>query len=80
MPNWITLITVKARFSLALNDRLIIWSCVFFIFIARDAPYAKARTTFVRDVQLARTVLSDHFKPVYRDPASATPSQSSTLL
>ena len=44
---------------------------------ARDAPYAKARTTFVRDVQLARTVLTDHFKPVYREPTS---SQTSQLL
>lgn len=27
----------------------------------RDVPYAKARTTFVRDVQLARNVLQNHF-------------------
>ncbi|KAG0615556.1 hypothetical protein M758_5G050700 [Ceratodon purpureus] len=45
--------------------------------LPRDAPYAKARTTFVRDVQLARTVLTDHFKPVYREPTS---SQTSQLL
>lgn len=44
---------------------------------ARDAPYAKARTTFVRDVQLARTVLSDQFKPAYHEQASNT---HSTLL
>lgn len=47
--------------------------------LPRDAPYAKARTTFVRDVQLARTVLNDHFKPVYRDPTHG-PSQSTQLL
>jgi hypothetical protein len=45
--------------------------------LPRDAPYAKARTTFVRDVQLARTVLSDQFKPAYHEQASNT---HSTLL
>lgn len=29
--------------------------------LPRDAPYAKARTTFVRDVQMARSVLANHF-------------------
>ncbi|KAG0566050.1 hypothetical protein KC19_7G034400 [Ceratodon purpureus] len=48
--------------------------------LARGAPYAKARTTFVRDVQMARTVLTDHFRPVHRDPGPYVPSQSSTLL
>lgn len=47
--------------------------------LPRDAPYAKARTTFVRDVQLARTVFSDHFRPVYHDPKSA-PSHYNTQL
>ncbi|XP_024367592.1 receptor-like protein 4 [Physcomitrium patens] len=47
--------------------------------LPRDAPYAKARTTFVRDVQLARTVLTDHFRPVYRDPTVA-PGQTNPLL
>jgi hypothetical protein len=48
--------------------------------LARGAPYAKARTTFVRDVQMARTVLTDHFRPIHRDPGPYAPSQSSTLL
>ncbi|XP_073392572.1 receptor-like protein 4 isoform X2 [Physcomitrium patens] len=50
--------------------------------LARGAPYAKARTTFVRDVQMARTMFTDHFRPAHiRDPAFAPiPSQSSTLL
>ncbi|XP_024362217.1 receptor-like protein 4 isoform X2 [Physcomitrium patens] len=29
--------------------------------LPRDAPYAKARTTFVRDVQMARNTLANHF-------------------
>ncbi|XP_024399560.1 receptor-like protein 4 [Physcomitrium patens] len=47
--------------------------------LPRDAPYAKARTTFVRDVQMARTVLTGHFKPVYRDPTPAS-GQANPLL
>lgn len=49
-------------------------------FAARGAPYAKARTTFVRDVQMARTVFTDHFRPLHRDPGPYAPGQSTTLL
>ncbi|KAG0561915.1 hypothetical protein KC19_9G103000 [Ceratodon purpureus] len=44
--------------------------------LPRDAPYAKARTTFVRDVQLARNVLANHFSrpaPSYTDTTPLNP-------
>ncbi|KAG0579813.1 hypothetical protein M758_4G126400 [Ceratodon purpureus] len=44
--------------------------------LPRDAPYAKARTTFVRDVQMARTTLSNHFSrpaPSYHEVAPLNP-------
>lgn len=49
---------------------------ILFCFTARDAPYAKARTTFVRDVQLARNVLANHFSrpaPSYTDTTPLNP-------
>ena len=49
--------------------------CTSFGCAARDAPYAKARTTFVRDVQMARNVLSNHFSR----PAPAAYSDSTPL-
>lgn len=44
--------------------------------LPRDAPYAKARTTFVRDVQLARNVLANHFSrpaPSYTETTPLNP-------
>jgi len=43
---------------------------------ARDAPYAKARTTFVRDVQMARATLTNHFSrpsPSYHEATPLNP-------
>ncbi|XP_024392179.1 receptor-like protein 4 [Physcomitrium patens] len=44
--------------------------------LPRDAPYAKARTTFVRDVQMARNVLQNHFSrpaPAYTEATPLNP-------
>lgn len=44
--------------------------------LPRDAPYAKARTTFVRDVQMARNVLANHFSrpaPSYSETTPLNP-------
>ncbi|XP_024369486.1 receptor-like protein 4 [Physcomitrium patens] len=66
----------------------ILASCAMFLWIKhkassrgaqrlpRDAPYAKARTTFVRDVQMARSMLQNHFSrpaPTYTEATPLNP-------